>query len=75
MHVIDALRFIIKKSGLTVDDASIFVGRSKSYFSSSFSRGSVPKADTMADLCDRLGWDLLMRDRSDGFEVYIDPKQ
>ena len=60
MHAIDALRLIIEKNGLTVDEASIVAGRNKSYFSSSFSRGSVPKADTMADLCDRLGWDLLV---------------
>lgn len=74
MQAKDAIRFVIKKKGLTIEGASLETGRAKSYFSALFSRGSIPKADTLADLLDRLGWDLLIRDRTDDFEITIDPK-
>ena len=73
MQADKVLRAIIRKSGLSVDGASLKIGKSKSYLSVTFARGSIPKLDTMADACSRLGWDLIARDRSDGFEIRIDP--
>lgn len=74
MQADKVLRAIIEKSGHSVDGASRIVGKNKSYFSGMFARGSIPKLDTMATLCDILGWDLLVRDREDGFEIEIDPE-
>lgn len=74
MRADKVLRAIIRKKGLSIKGASVKAGRSRSYLPSMFSKGNIPKIDTMADLCDNLGWDLLVRDRSDGFEIHIDPK-
>ena len=73
MQALQAVRTIIKKGGNTLESAALKCGRTGSYFSVMFSRQSIPRLDIMAEICDSLGWDLLVRDRSDGYEEKIDP--
>ena len=63
MQAVKVLRTIIQKRKLSLQSASVKCGRSPSYFSAMFGQKSVPKVDTMSDLLDKLGFDLIARDR------------
>ena len=64
---------IINREGITPIEASRRIGKSDTYFNNFRFRHSVPKADTMAEICDEFGYDLVARSREDGFEFLIDP--
>lgn len=64
---------MLQKKGLSKTEASRLIGKSADYFSAYISRHSVPKLNTMAEWCELLGWELVIRDLDDGFEVKIDP--
>jgi hypothetical protein len=51
------------------------MGRNANYISGYVNRGSVPQADTFAEIADVSGFDLLVRDRSSGDEILIDPRR
>lgn len=73
MHADKVLRSIIERNNTTIANAARQLGKSDSYFSGIFSRGSIPKTDTYAGILDTFGYDLIARDRDDGFEFLIDP--
>jgi len=73
MQLEKVIRLLIKKKGYTLESAALKCNRTGSYFSAMLARHSAPRVDTMASICDTLGWDLIVRDREDGYEETIDP--
>lgn len=73
MRADKVLRAILDKEGVSTIQASVTMGKSKGYVSAILSRNIMPKTDTMAAICDALGYDLLARSRDDGYEFNIDP--
>lgn len=67
------LRTIITRRGLSTRAASAKVGRSEGYFSRKISKSVSPNIATLAEIGDKLDYDLLLRDRTDGTELPIDP--
>ena len=74
MQADKVLREILAREQLTQLRASRILGKSDKYMSTYLSRGNVPRIDSMATICDRLGYDLIVRCRDDGYEFEIDPK-
>lgn len=75
MRADKVLKAIITREGYSPLEAARTIGKSDTYFSSMFARGSIPKADTMAGICDEFGYDLIVRDQDDGFEILINPPE
>lgn len=75
MRADKVLRAILKRESITYMAASRKMGRTESYLGSIISKGTIPRVDSMARICDALGYDLLARSRDDGFEFYIDPPE
>ena len=64
---------ILEREGISTVQASRMYGKHKSYITSLLSRGTVPKADTLAGILDAIGYDLIARSRADGYEFTIPP--
>jgi len=73
MQADKVLKTILEKEGITTIQASRKMGRSDGYLSATIAKKASPRVDIMADICDALDYDLLVRSREDGFELYIDP--
>lgn len=69
------LKTILAKEGITPTEAARKIGRSDAYLSSIIAKDTSPKVSTMAGICDALDYDLLVRSRSDGYELNIDPPE
>ncbi len=70
MKVPEALRRMVRGSGLTAIEISRKIGRKDNYVSSLLSRGSVPTAETLASIAEASGWRLCLV--SDGETVDLD---
>ena len=75
MRADKVLREIIDKENLSATEVSLRVGKTRKYMSTLFSHHRIPQADTMAGICDAIGYDLLVRSRDDGYEILIDPPE
>lgn len=71
----EALRTIVRESGQTLRSISTTIGRSQNYMAATVQNDSAPKADTIAEIADACGYDLLLRKRDDGSEIIIDPRE
>lgn len=75
MRADKVLRSILDKEGVSSTRASERIGKNKSYVSVILSNHVIPKTDTMAAICDAVGYDLIARSREDGYEFTIDPPE
>lgn len=75
MRANEAIKSMLDKEGVSTIQASKNMGKSRGYLSSVISQRVIPKADTMAAICDTLGYDLIARSREDGYEFTIDPPE
>ncbi len=75
MRADKVLREIISKEGLSATEVSKRIGKTRQYMTTLFSHHRIPQADTMARICDVVGYDLLVRSRDDGYEITIDPPE
>lgn len=73
MRADKVLRAIIDRENLSATAVSLRIGKTRKYMSTLFSHERIPQADTMAGICDVVGYDLLVRSREDGYEITIDP--
>lgn len=73
MNAKEVFRHVVDNSGLSRAELARSMGRTTSYFRNVLSRGSIPKLDTFAEITDAAGYDLLVRKRSTGEELVIDP--
>jgi len=69
------LKEMLEREHISTIEASKMMGRSKGYVSNLISRHTIPRADTMAAICDAMGYDLIARSREDGYEFHIDPSE
>lgn len=79
MRATDALRFMIRESGLTATQISLKIGRKENYVSSLLSRGSVPSAETFASIAEACGCQLCLmlpqkHIQIDGWDVKVDQR-
>ncbi len=75
MKPTDVLNAMISKRGLTYIQASLQAGRSRGYMGRMVYKKVVPGTAVLADIGDRLGFDLILRDRQDGSTIIIDPPE
>ena len=73
MEPIDVLPTIVRGSGRSMQSMSLQLGRSRNYITQTIQNLSVSKVDTVAEIADVCGYDLLLRKRDDGSEIVIDP--
>jgi hypothetical protein len=69
----DVLTAVISRSGIPKMTLSSLMGKSYTFINTTLGRKSVPKTDTFALIADVCGFDLLVRQRSTGDEMLIDP--
>lgn len=75
MRADKVLRSILDKEGVSSIQVSEEMGKSKTYVNKIIATKTIPKADTMAAVCDAVGYDLIARSREDGYEFIIDPPE
>lgn len=69
MNTNDAIRVAAERGGVGLNELSRRVGRSGGYVTGMLSRGSVPRADTLALLARACGGRLVIRGLGDDIEV------
>ena len=72
MTTLDALRDMLAKSGLTAYGAAKALGKSHTYVSNLFTRGTVPNADRLALIASACDYDLALIPRAGGDPILID---
>lgn len=75
MQITNVLRAMLARKGISAVSAARLMKRSDSYISRRISGNQIPKVDSLAEIGNVLGFDLLLRDRQDGFEILIDPPE
>lgn len=69
----EIIRAMLKRAGVSASRTSLNMGKKSPYIDSILSRGSNPRCDVMATIADTLGYELVVRDRNDGYEFIIPP--
>ncbi len=72
MNADNTIRFMMAQSGIPAAQASVRLGRSNSFISSTINRGTTPRVDTFAKICDVFGYDLQVVDRATGDVIDVD---
>lgn len=78
MNTKDVLKHAADEAGMSMIAVSKAMGRNDNYMSVTMSRGSTPKADTLAAMLDVCGYDLAAVPRSCGLpdgSLVIDPPE
>lgn len=71
----DIVREVVSDSGKSMYRVSLDMGKSKLYMAQVVHAGRLPTIRTMAEICDATGHDLLVRNRTTGREIIIDPPE
>lgn len=69
----DVLPALVKGSGQSMSSISTKMGRSRNFIVVTIQKNSTPYLDTVSEVADVCGYDLLLRRRDDGTEIIIDP--
>ena len=75
MDVLQAIREMGARSGVTLADASRSMGKSRTFLNATISRGSAPRADTLAEVCDAMGYELQAVPKGGGEPIRIEAEQ
>ena len=67
------LRHLVVRENASTIKVSRAMGRSDGYLSSYIANQNIPSITVMSEIGDCLGYDLLLRRRSDGDEIVIEP--
>lgn len=73
MRVDEVLKELVQDSGMSMYRISLNMGRSKLYISQAIYEKRIPSIKSMAEIADVTGHDLLLRNRTTGREIIIDP--
>lgn len=71
----EALRSIVRSSGMSMRSISVAIGKTPNYLASTTKNDSSPLADTMAEIADVCGYDLKLEKRDGTETIIIDPPQ
>ena len=69
----DVVRVLADDYGISRIELSRKLGRSDFFISNYISTGRLPRIELLAEICDATGHDLLVRNRTTGREIIIDP--
>lgn len=72
MRLWEAIRAMIAESGKNAVAVSTEMGRSRNYIGSSANRNQNMGTETLAEICDACGYDLVIRNTSSGAEFVVD---
>ena len=64
---------VVKGSGKSMQSISLEMNRVRTYLANTIKKQAVPRADILAEIADTCGYDLILRNRSSGDEIIIDP--
>lgn len=73
MKTFDAIKLMLKECGKSQRAVSLEMGRTQNWLNSTLLIAKDSKAGTLAHIADICGFDLLLRSRSTGKEIQIDP--
>lgn len=73
MNAHELILFMMQDSGKRESELSRMLSHDRTYLRSTLKRKGVPRASTYARIADVCGYDLLVRRRSDEYEILIDP--
>lgn len=71
MTVPEVLRSMFGRGKFSTSRTSIAMGRSRSFISTYVKNGFTMKVDTFAEMCDVLGFEIVMRNKATGEEVLL----
>lgn len=74
MRVSDVLSEITDTRKITMQAASLSLGRHRNYVVSA-TRAESPQLATVVSIADAYGYDVVIRKRSDGREILVDPPE
>ena len=69
MNTLEAIRRMCDEAGLTTVQVSERLGKSRAYVGATLSRGSVPKADTLAQIAQACGYTLVLESPTDRIQI------
>ncbi len=72
MKPTDIIRFMSAQSGISISQAAISMGRARSFISTTVNRGTSPRVDTFAHICDVFGYKLQVVNKATGDVIEID---
>lgn len=75
MQAFGAMCAIIRSSGISRSKVGLLMGKSDGYIHQTISRGSIPRADTLAEIADVCGYNLVLVKRDGSETIQIDPPQ
>lgn len=75
MQAKQIIRAIVDDSGIPMTRISKAMGRSTLFIGRYVSRQVPPGSELLAEICDATGHDLLVRNRTTGREIVIDPPE
>lgn len=75
MQALKALNTVVSQSGVSKTELARKLGRGVNYISNYSVKGNIPRIDTFAAIADVSGFDLIVRRRSNGREIIIDPPE
>ena len=70
----EVLRYVVNHSGKSQRAISIELGKVPTYISSTFTQRSIPTIETMANIANVCGYDLVLIKRSSNEQIRIDPQ-
>ena len=74
MDAHNVIRFLTEGSAISMRVASQRMGRKPTFLATIKFNGRIPKLNTMAEIANVYGYDLLLRNRADGQEILIEPR-
>lgn len=75
MQALRAFNTMVAHSGHTKTEVGRLMGRGDGYIRQTVSRGSVPRADILAEIADVCGYDLTLIKRDGSERIIIDPPE
>lgn len=70
MNTLDAIQHMIDVSGMPKSELSRRMGKARTFVSTTLFRRSIPRADTLAEMAQRMGYSLVLRGHDE--EIVID---
>lgn len=70
----EVLRYVVNQSGKSQRAISIELGKVPTYISATFTQGSIPTIETLANIANVCGYDLALINRATGETIAIDPR-
>jgi len=71
----EILRAICEDAGIPMSRASVLSGRSALFIARYLSESKSPGTNVLAEICNATNHDLLVRNRTTGREIVIDPPE